>query len=365
MAIGRTIFLSINKTWIAKQGDFFVESPISFLAMLIWFLRAYKDGIFCTLPHVIELSKTSYEELFTLLNAEPATRGFAVAFKDAFQNKSMEMLDGQLASARIPLMRLDSPDIYYVLSGNDLRLEINDPVAPAIVCLGGDSRRHEALAPVMSLYIDRLNRQINRPGGHPVAVVIDEFATVRAISVLETIATGRSNNIMPVVVVQDFSQLRQRYSHDEADQVFNTVGNLICGQVAGDSARWVSERFQSQGGLKTTIAAGEVSVSTSKTEVSAGAITPSVLAQLSSGEFVGVVADDPDKKIELKGFHATFLKHVAPFPGDAPLPLVRMVDKAAVDENYRVIGQQVIGLVKEEMKRILGDPGLRKFVVKR
>ena len=233
MAISRTILLSINKIWIGRQGEFFVESPINFIAALIWFLKVYKDGMYCTLPHVIELSKTPYEELFTLLNAEPATRGFIGPFKDAYLNKTMEMLDGQIASARIPLMRLDSPDIYYVLSGNDLSLEINDPTAPAILCLGSDSRRHEALTPVMSLYIDRLNRQINRPGRYPVAVVVDEFATVRAISLLDTIATGRSNDIMPILVIQDLSQLRQRYSHDEADQILNTAGNLICGRGRG------------------------------------------------------------------------------------------------------------------------------------
>ena len=365
MAISRTILLSINKTWVSRQGEFFVESPIDFLAALIWFLKVYKDGMYCTLPHVIELSKTPYEELFTLLNAEPATRGLIGPFKDAYLNKTMEMLDGQIASARIPLMRLDSPDIYYVLSGNDLSLEINDPAAPAILCLGSDSRRHEALAPVMSLYIDRLNRQINRPGRHPVAVVVDEFATVRAISLLDTIATGRSNDITPILVIQDLSQLRQRYSHDEADQILNTAGNLICGQVAGDSARWVSERFQAQSNLKTTIAVNDVNISTSKTEHMTDAITPSVLANLSSGEFAGLVADDPDKKLELKGFHASIVKHAPPPGASAPLPLVRLVDKSTIQENYKLIGQQIADLIKEDMKRILGNPELRKFVVKR
>lgn len=357
-----------------------MESPIDFLAALIWYLKVYKDGIYCTLPHVIELSKTPYEELFTLLNAEPATRGFVGPFKDAYANKTMEMLDGQIASARIPLMRLDSPDIYYVLSGNDVSLELNDPAAPAILCLGSDSHRHEALAPVLSLYIDRVNRRVNHPGGHPTAIVIDEFATVRAISVLETVATGRSNDITPILVIQDLSQLRQRYSHDEADQILNTAGNLICGQVAGDSAKWVSERFQAQLNLKTTIAVSDANVSTSKAEHMVEAVNPGLLANLSSGEFVGLVADDPDRKLELKGFHARFVRHDAAacafVTGAAaagtvvagvgvPLPLVRLVDKEAVLKNYKLIGEQVAQLVREEIKRVLGNPELKKFVVKR
>ncbi len=308
VAISRTIMLSMNRTWHSKQGDFFIESPINFLAALIWFLRVYKDGLYCTLPHVIELSKIPYDELFTILNAEPSTRGLIVAFKDAFLNKTTEMLDGQIASARIPLARLDSPDFYYVLSGNDVSLDINDPLEPAVLCLGGDSAKQDALAPVMSLYIDRLNKRINQPYRRPTGMVLDEFATVRATSVLSTIATGRSNNIITILAVQDLSQLKSLYSHDEAAQVMNTTGNLICGQIAGETARWVSERFHANVRLKTTISVNSSDTSTSKTEQSVEAVTPATLANLSSGEFVGVLSDDPDVKLELKGFHSTIVK---------------------------------------------------------
>lgn len=365
LGISRTILLSMNRNWLSKQGEFFVESPINFLATLIWFLKVYKAGAFCTLPHVIELSKTPYDELFTILNVEPSTRGLVGPFKEAYLNKTMEMLDGQIASARIPLARLDSPDFYYVLSGNDLKLDINDPEAPAILCLGGDSARQESLAPVMSLYIDRLNRRINQPNRYPTALVLDEFATVRATSVLNTIATGRSNNIVPILAVQDLSQLTLQYSHDEAHQIMNTAGNLICGQIAGETARWVSERFHANAYLKTTVSVNSSDISTSKTEQAAETISPATLANLSSGEFVGVVADDPKVKLELKGFHSTFVKRPDRQPEKEPLPVVAQVDARTIEENYKRLSNEVEDLVKQEMKRILGDPELRKFIVKR
>lgn len=365
IGISKTIMLSMNRTWHSKQGDFFVESPINFLAALIWFLRVYKGGIYCTLPHVIELSKISYDELFTILNVEPSTRGLIGSFKDAYLNKTMEMLDGQIASARIPLARLDSPDFYYVLSGNDVSLDINDPEAPAVLCLGGDSAKHEALAPVLSLYIDRLNKRINQLGRRPTGMVLDEFATVRATSVLSTIATGRSNNIITILAVQDLSQLKSLYSHDEAAQVMNTTGNLICGQIAGETARWVSERFHANVRLKTTISVNSSDTSTSKTEQSVDAVSTATLANLSSGEFVGVIADDPSVKIELKGFHATIVKKPEDKSALSPLPIIAKVDNALLDANFTRICQEVSDLVKEEMKRILGDPELKKFIVKR
>ena len=212
MGISRTLLLSMNRTWISRQGDFFIESPVNFLAALIWFLRKYKDGIYCTLPHVIELSNTPYDQLFTILNAEPSVRGVVSRFIQSYLNNSMEMVDGQIASTSMPLARLISADFYYVLSGNDLSLEINDPSAPAILCLGGDPPKQEALAPVLSLYIDRLNKRINAPGRYPCAQVLDEFATVRATSVLTTVTTGRSNDIIPIICVQDINQLRTTYT---------------------------------------------------------------------------------------------------------------------------------------------------------
>jgi hypothetical protein len=363
--IAKTIMHSINKTWVSRQGEFFVESPINFLGALIWFLRGYKDGVYCTLPHVIELSKTSYEELFTILNAEPSTRGLASPFKEAYLNKTTEMLDGQIASAKVPLARLESIELYYVLSGNDVNLNINDPKAPVILCLGGDSERQQALAPILSVYIDMINKKINRPDRHPTALILDEFATVRATSVQTIIATGRSNNIIPILAIQDISQLKSQYTQHEAEQFMNTAGNLICGQVAGETADLVSKRFHATLHLKTTISMNSSDVSTSKTPQAMETVTPATLATLSAGEFVGIVADDPDKEIGLKGFFARFVKKGNGEAEQQELPIVKRVDKPELTENADRIVKEVDELVKEEMRRILDDPQLRRWVVRR
>ena len=363
--IAKTIMHSINKNWVSKQGEFFVESPINFLGALIWFLRGYKGGIYCTLPHVIELSKTPYEELFTILNAEPSTRGLIGPFKEAYVNKTTEMLDGQIASAKVPLSRLESIEIYYVLSGNDVSLNINDPEAPAILCLGGDSERQQALAPILSVYIDMVNKKINRPERHPTALVLDEFATVRATSVQTIIATGRSNNIIPILAIQDISQLKSQYTQHEAEQFMNTAGNLICGQVAGETADLVSKRFHASFQLRTTISANSSDISTSKTPQAVETVTPATLASLSAGQFVGIVADDPDQEIGLKGFFARFVKKGRGKAEQEDLPIVEAVDSMTLSNNYDRIVKEVDELVKEEMRRILDDPQARRWVVRR
>lgn len=365
MGISRTLLLSMNRTWISRQGDFFIESPVNFLAALIWFLRKYKDGIYCTLPHVIELSNTPYDQLFTILNAEPSVRGVVSRFIQSYLNNSMEMVDGQIASTSMPLARLISADFYYVLSGNDLSLEINDPLAPAILCLGGDPPKQEALAPVLSLYIDRLNKRINAPGKHPCAVVLDEFATVRATSVLTTVTTGRSNEIIPIICVQDINQLRTNYTREEADQFMNITGNLVCGQATGDTAGWVSERFHQVVQYRTTVSVNSSDTSVSKSEQSADAVSTATLASLSSGEFVGIVADDPATPVKLKGFHARIIKQAGDTAPAAELPVVREVNKEVLQTNFDRIVREVVELVAEETKRIMGDPALKQWVVRK
>jgi YWFCY protein/TraM recognition site of TraD and TraG len=366
----RTILLSMNKTWVSRQGEFFVESPINYLAAIIWFLRKFQGGIYCTLPHVIELAQAPYEKLFTVLNTEPEINTLISPFIEAFRNKSMEMLDGQTASARIPLGRLASPDLYYVLSGNDCTLDINDPAAPRILCMGGDPPRQEALAPILSLYIDRLNKLVNRPGKYRTALICDEFATVRAYSMTTTIATARSNDIVPVMAIQDLSQLRTRYSRDEADLILNISGNILCGQVSGESARSVCERFPGAMQYKRTVSLNDSGTSISRAEQVSDVMSVATIATLSSGEFVGIVADDPDKKLPLKAFHASLVKEDLPrTSGDSPplqpLPVIRLLNAAAIEANFHLIKKEAADLVDQELARILADPKLAGMIVKR
>jgi hypothetical protein len=154
----KTMLLSINKTWVNRQGEFFVESPINILAATIWFLRKYQKGKYCTLPHAIELLQLRLDVLFSVLNSEPEIQTLIDPFIQSFLADNMETVDSQMASVKIPLGRLSSPMLYYILSGNDFTLDINNPKQPKIFCLGNDPTKADALAPVISLIVDRMNK---------------------------------------------------------------------------------------------------------------------------------------------------------------------------------------------------------------
>lgn len=101
--------MELNGEWIKRQGDFFVESPINFLTAIIWYLRKYKDGEFCALPHVIELMQVDYDSLVTALRTEKEIDVLINPFVNSYLNDVMEQLEGQIAAAKVAMARLSSP----------------------------------------------------------------------------------------------------------------------------------------------------------------------------------------------------------------------------------------------------------------
>lgn len=365
----RTILMGLNREWIKKQGDFFVESPINFLSAVIWYLKKYKDGEFCTLPHVIELMQVEYDSLFTLLRTEKEIEVLINPFVNAYLNDVMEQLEGQIASAKVAMARLSSPQLYYVLSGNDFNLDINNPDDPKIVCMGNNPQKIQTYGAVLSLYVTRLVKQVNKKGKQKSSLVFDEFPTIYLNNMDSLIATARSNQVSTCLGIQDFSQLRKDYGRELADVIMNITGNIIAGQVTGDTAKQLSERFGKimQDRESYSINSGDTSISRSK-QLEA-AIPPSKISALSSGEFVGMVADDPDNKIELKAFHCEIINdhHALKREQDSykDIEVVRKLDEGMVQRNYLQIKQDIQDIIQSEMERLFSDPALAHLVIKK
>lgn len=364
-----TILLSINKNWINRQGEFFVDSPVNLLAAVIWFLRKFNDGEFCTLPHCIELLQIEYDQLFTVLRTEKEIQTLLTPFISAFEKGVMETVDSQVASVRIPLGRLSSPLLYYIMSGNDFTLDINNKKEPKVFVLGTDPVKSNALAPVISLYVDRMNKIVNRKSGHKMAQIYDEFASLRAATVPIVISTGRGHDISVTYAVQDINQLKKVYSREEADALVNMTGNFITGQVSGDSAKAAAERFPKTMQERQSLSINSADTSVSKSKQLEQAITASTISNLSSGEFVGIVADNPDQPIELKAFHAKVVNDVAALDKEKtyylPLPKVSKVTPEIIAKNYEQIKEDVQNIKESVMEMVLNNPSYAHLVVKK
>ncbi|QNL49791.1 YWFCY domain-containing protein [Olivibacter sp. SDN3] len=355
----RTIMLGLNRTWATKIGDFFVESPINFLTSILWFLRKYENGRYCTLPHAIELMQVDYDPLFAVLQTEEEIKVLINPFTSALQMKAKEQLEGQIASAKIGLARLSSPKMYYVLSGNDFTLDINNPKEPKIVAMGNNPQKLQTYGAVLSLYINRMIKLVNRKKQQKCSLIFDEFPTVYvggSTGVDSLLATSRSNFVATTLAVQNYEQLKKDYGGEQADVITSIVGNIISGQVTGNTAKKLSEIFGKIVQDRESLSINSSDTSISKSTQLDFAIPASKIATLSSGEFVGVVSDTPDSKIPQKIFHAEIQNdHEAIKEEESrfkDLPMVAQVTNEDIQANYMNIKEDIERLVRTELAKI-------------
>ena len=373
-----TIMLNLNKSWISKQGYFFVESPINFVAAIIWFLKLYDKGKYCTFPHVIEFLSRDYEEIFPVLASYPEIENLVKPFVSAFQKDAIEQLEGQIASARIPLGRLASPQLYWVMSGNDFTLDINSNEEPKVLCVGNNPERQAIYGAALGLYNARLVKLVNKKGKRKSSIIIDELPTIYFKGLDNLIATARSNKVSTCLGFQDFSQLERDYGQKEAEVIKNTVGNVFSGQVSGNSGKWLSERFGKILQQRQSLSINMRETSTSLSTQMDNMIPVSTIANLTQGNFVGAVADNFGEEIDQKVFHAKIQVDVKTVAAEAknyqPIPdITSFINPATgkdeaeemIKANFNQIKTDVKELCRRELVRIANDDTLKHLIKKK
>ena len=369
-----TIMLNLNRTWVQKQGDFFVESPIILFAAIIWYLRIYKGGRYCTFPHAVEFLNKRYEDIFPILTSYPELENYLSPFMDAWLGGAQDQLQGQIASAKIPLSRMISPQLYWVMSGDEFTLDINNPDDPKVLVVGNNPDRQNIYGAALGLYNSRIVKLVNKKGQLKSSIIIDELPTIYFKGLDNLIATARSNKVATLLGFQDFSQLKRDYGDKEAAVVMNTVGNIFSGQVVGETAKTLSERFGKVLQKRQSMTINRNDTSTSISTQMDSLIPQSKISTLTQGMFVGAVADNFNERIDQKIFHAEIVVDSAKVKAETAeyrkIPLItdftdedgndRM--KEVVQENYERIKAETSQIVAEELERIKNDPVLCKLL---
>ena len=369
-----TIMLNLNKSWVQKQGDFFVESPIILFAAIIWYLKIFQNGKYCTFPHAIEFLNRKYADIFPILTSYPELENYLSPFMDAWESSAVEQLQGQIASAKIPLSRMISPALYWVMTADDFTLDINNPEEPKVLVVGNNPDRQGIYGAALGLYNSRIVKLINKKKRLKSSVIIDELPTIYIRGLDNLIATARSNKVAVMLGFQDFSQLKRDYGDKESAVICNTVGNVFAGQVVAETAKTLSERFGKvlQKRQNMTINRNETSVSINTQMDSL--IPASKISNLTQGMFVGAVADNFDERIEQKIFHAEIVvdnekvrRETARY---VKIPqIIDFTDKDGndtmqqqIDANYYRIKSEVKQIVADEIGRIKADPELSHLI---
>ena len=369
-----TIMLNLNRSWIQKQGDFFVESPIILLAAIIWFLKIYEDGKYCTFPHAIEFLNRPYAQIFPILTSYDELANYLSPFMDAWEGGAQDQLQGQIASAKIPLSRMISPALYWVMTGDDFSLDINNPNEPKVLVVGNNPDRQNIYSAALGLYNSRIVKLINKKKQLKSSVIIDELPTIYFRGLDNLIATARSNKVAVCLGFQDFSQLTRDYGDKESKVIQNTVGNVFSGQVVGETAKTLSERFGKVLQQRQSMTINRNDKSTSISTQMDNLIPASKISNLTQGMFVGAVSDNFDERIDQKIFHAEIVvdsaKVSAEMKAYQPIPIIAEFQnedgsdnlKETIEANYKRTKQEVLTLVDSEIERIKNVPNLCQLI---
>ena len=369
-----TIMLNLNRSWIQKQGDFFVESPIILLAAIIWFLKIYEEGKYCTFPHAIEFLNRPYAQIFPILTSYDELANYLSPFMDAWEGGAQDQLQGQIASAKIPLSRMISPALYWVMTGDDFSLDINNPNEPKVLVVGNNPDRQNIYSAALGLYNSRIVKLINKKHQLKSSVIIDELPTIYFRGLDNLIATARSNKVAVCLGFQDFSQLTRDYGDKESKVIQNTVGNVFSGQVVGETAKTLSERFGKVLQQRQSMTINRNDKSTSISTQMDSLIPASKISNLTQGMFVGAVSDNFDERIDQKIFHAEIVVDVAKVSAETkayqPIPIIADFTnengsdslRETIEANYRQVKQEVLSLVDSETARIKADPTLSHLI---
>ena len=322
--IADLLFKNINKGTSKGGFDFFNESAKVYLDGLTWFLANYdpdaiyggedgytvvgsdsnfrKKGCYCTFPHIIELMAYNYKKVFQILQYTHGLEAKISPFASALEGGAMEQLQGQIASAQIPLGKFVSPALYWIMTGDDFTLDINNPEEPKIVCMGNNPDRQSIYGSAIALYTSRMFKLINHKHRRHSGVLFDELPTVFIKGLDNLIATARSNKVAIILGAQDRSQLYRDYGNDEAKVIFNTVGNILSGQVNEDTAESLSKMFGKEFREQQSRSISDDSDSTSISFQLQEILPASKISTLTQGTFFGRIADNFDTPIERKLF---------------------------------------------------------------
>lgn len=303
----KVLMMNINKTWIQKEGDFFVDSANLFTSILMWYLKILTkkyDYDICSFPHLVALSTfESREILFMLFQQYDDLKAKMTPFNDAIENGALEQLAGQTASAGVALAKISSPELNYILTGNDFSFDLNNPLSPKILCLGNNPDRLDTYSAPLGLMLSKLAKTLNRQGNLPSMYCIDEFPTIYIRGIDNLIGTGRSNKISTILGFQTLAQVVADYGKETADKIIRLCGSRIMGQMMDEDARMISDTIGKQKVLNRSYNYSSSDVSENQ-QVAMEDIVPAYrISQFSQGTFCGVIADDFAYKENNKVFY--------------------------------------------------------------
>jgi hypothetical protein len=226
-----------------QKKDFWTRSATDVLTAVIWFLRQrYPDK--CTLPHALAMIASNDKILIDTLLTEPECRNLVISIANAMDRKADAQTAGVISTLQSATAQINTPEIAYILSGDDFSLDINNPREPKVVTIGNYPTLADTFAPVISLIFTVALKWMNQQGKEPSFVLLDEAPTLYIPKLDMVPATSRSNKVAVVYMAQDLSQISDQYGHQKAEVIISNLASQFHGRTTNPkTAQHISNLF--------------------------------------------------------------------------------------------------------------------------
>ena len=251
--ISKTILLNLKGK--DEKEDFFFSAGAGLFAAIILKLRTYHSE-FCTLPHAVafflsleELINTEESEdnakpfkpLVDWLKSDPRVMSQASAFLMGIQ--STRQTAAVLASLASLLRKIVNLEAFYILTGNDVDLNINNSEVDLVLSVVNEPKNASALTPLLGAILQATTSQMMQRNRKQSFVLLDEAPTVKLLNMVKIPATMRSFGVSTVYAIQDISQGYVQYGQQEFKQILSNLNTQIFGKANDPDTAQFYERY--------------------------------------------------------------------------------------------------------------------------
>ena len=338
---------------------------LSLLAGTIWFFRKNHPE-YATLPHIFAFMFTaSSKQIIKILSADREVKGFISSLAEAVDQGADKQVAGVLGTLKNAIGVYNTPDVFWILSKNEVNLNVNDPKQPTMLLIGNDSKLSDTYAPLCSLIITVASKLMNEPDKLKSVILIDESPTIYLPNFEQIPATSRSNKIAVVVSAQDMSQMRDKYGREKAEMLISNLGNHFFGRTTNrDTAERVVKLFgqnehkvnvegSSSGALGKIAGYGE-HFSKSQSIQKRDRIKIQQMTTLNTGEFAGLLAEGNTREF-LEQIELQRIPDIRTFPNESDYTITK------ANANFENIYLQMENFIADSLEPPKGSVSDKDF----
>lgn len=225
-----TILANLNKSMISKP-DFWSDNSTAYLSAIFWYLRT-KHPQYCSLPHAISMVMfPNFKAVLMELTTVPKCADMIAPLLTAYEQGADNQLAGVLSSLQISLGKINIDEIYYLMKDNEVDLALNNPEKPSILVVGNNPTLSDTYAPILSLIMSAVSKQLNQQDKEKSIFLVDEFPTMYIPNIEQLPATARSNKVATILACQDIAQLQDKYGKEKSETILSNLGNQFFGRT--------------------------------------------------------------------------------------------------------------------------------------